>query len=128
MVVGAVLVLMADLLGWPLPLTTLGLLVLLAGFGVFVAAWVVARSLRVEVVLDDQGYRIRGPRIAETGSWGDIGRVTRGDNRITIHHKDGTLAQLLVSRSGTADLDALGADFARRLDADRGYGGSLSVG
>lgn len=122
MVVGAVLMLMADLLDWPLLLTGFGLVVLVTGLAVYAAAWWLARSMSVDVVLDDHGYRIQGPRISEVGTWGEIGRVTRGDGRITIHRKDGSLAQLVVARGGTADLDALGADFAVRLDADRGYG------
>lgn len=122
MVVGSVLMLMADLLHWPLLLTGLGLVVLLTGLALYVAAWWLARTMSVKVVLDDHGYQIQGPRISEAGTWGEIGRVTRGDGRITIHRKDGSLAQLMVAPSGTADLDALGADLAHRLDADRGYG------
>ena len=122
MVVGSVLMLMADLLDWPPLLTGFGLVVLVAGLAVYAAAWWLARTMSVEVVLDDRGYRIQGPRVSEVGTWGEIGRVTRGDGWITIHRKDGSLAQLVVAPGGTADLDALGADFAHRLDADRGYG------
>mgnify|MGYP000966872978 FL=1 len=52
-----------------------------------------------------------------------MGRVTRGSDRMTLHRKDGTRVQLVVARGAHADLDALGADIARRLDANRGYRG-----
>jgi hypothetical protein len=47
--------------------------------------------------------------------------VTRGRGRITMHRKDGTRVRLVVARGGQADLDALGADIAARLDVNRGY-------
>lgn len=122
MVTGAALLLLADLLDWHLALTVAGAVALLAGIAVFVAAWWVARSMRVEVRLDEAGYWITGPRIRQSGAWADIGRVTRGTDRITIHRKDGSRALLVVTPGGTADLDALSDDLARRLDADRGYG------
>ena len=79
--------------------------------------------MRVHVVLDDDGYVIQCRDATEAGKWADVGRVTRNNDRITLYHKDGTRVQLRVTRGGSADLDALGEDIARRLDANRGYGG-----
>ena len=122
MVVGSLLVLMAHLLYWPILLTGVGLLVLMVGFGVFVAAWWLAHSMRAEVILDDDGYQLRGPRVTGSGAWADIERVTQDQGRITFHRKDGSRAQLQIALGAAADLDALGADIASRLDFDRGYG------
>lgn len=119
--IAIVLLLMADLLDHQFALTALGIVVLVAGLALFVSAWLLARLMRVEIVLDERGYRLVGPGKAESASWAEISRVTRGDSRITMHRKDGTRVQLVVARGGRTDLDALGDDIASRLDADRGY-------
>ena len=118
---GIVLLLMADLLDRQPALTALGVVGVVLGLALFAAAWFVARSMRVEVVLDDDGYRLAGPGRVEQGTWAGIGKVTLGASRITLHRKDGVRVQLVVARGGRADLDALGHDVAARLDADRGY-------
>jgi len=120
-VVGLVLLLMADLLNRQAALTTLGVVAVVLGLALFGAAWWLARSMRVQIMLDEDGYRLVGPLRAEQGSWSQIGLVTRGQGRITLHRKDGSRVQLVVARSGVADLDALGADIAARLDVNRGY-------
>lgn len=119
--VGIVILLMADLLGRQLALTAIGVVGIVLGLGLFVAAWLLARSMLVEIVLDDNGYRLAGAVRADHGRWADIGRVTRAGNRITLYRKDGARVQLVVTRGGRADLDALGKDIAARLDTDRGY-------
>ena len=119
--VGILLLLMADLLDRQLALTALGVVGVVLGLALFAAAWFLARSMRVEVVLDDDGYRLAGPGRVEKGTWAGIGKVTLGGSRITLHRKDGTRVLLVVARGGRADLDALGRDIAGRLDADRGY-------
>ena len=118
---GIVLLLMADLLDRQLTLTTLGVVGVVLGLALFAAAWLLARSMRVEVVLDDDGYRLAGPGRVERGTWAGIVKVTLGASRITLHRKDGARVQLVVARGGRADMDALGQDIAARLDADRGY-------
>ena len=123
MLVGVVVVLMAQLLEENLPLLVIGLVVIALGFALFgVSTWV-ARAMRVHVILDEDGYVLQGRDTTESGRWSDVGRVTRGSNRMTRHRKDGTRVQLVVARGAHADLDALGADIARRLDANRGYRG-----
>lgn len=122
MLVGLVLVLMADLLDRNLPLTVAGLVVLGLGVVLFGVSFWVARAMRVEVVLDEAGYAFQGRDSAQSGRWADVRRVTRGADRISLFRADGTRVQLVVPRGRPADLDALGADIARRLDADRGYG------
>ncbi len=119
--VGIVLLLMANLLDRQFTLTALGVAGLAIGLSLFAAALLLARSMRVEILLDDAGYRLTGPVRADGGTWSDVTQVTRGASRITLHRRDGTRLQLLVARGGRADLDALGRDIASRLDADRGY-------
>jgi len=119
--VGVVLLMMADLLDRQLALTAMGLVGVVLGMALFIAAWFLARSMRVEVVLDDNGYWLAGPGRPEKGTWAEVGRVTRGERGITLHRKDGSRLQLMVARGGVADLDALGSDIAARLDENRGY-------
>lgn len=119
--VGILLLLMADLLDRQFTLTALGVAGLVIGLALFLAAWLLARSMRVEIVLDQAGYRLVGPVRSDGGAWTDVTKVTRGPDRITMHRKDGTRLQLVVTRGGRADLDALGEDIASRLDTDRGY-------
>lgn len=121
MVVGLVLMLMAHLLAWHLAPALIGALALLLGVALFAASWAVARSMSVDVVLDDTGFTVHGAGTDESGRWADINRVTRADGTLTLHRLDGSMLRLVVSRSSAADLDALGGDIARRLDADRGY-------
>lgn len=123
MLVGLVLVLMAELLDSNAPLLVLGFVVIALGLVLFgISVWVV-RTMRIHVVLDEDGYVIQGRDATEAGKWADVGRVTRGNDRITLYHKDGTRVQLRVSHGDGSDLDALGDDISRRLDANRGYGG-----
>jgi len=119
--VGVVLLMMADLLDRQLALTAIGVVGVALGLALFVAAWLLARSMRVEMVLDEDGYRLAGPGRPEQGTWAGVGRVTRGERGITLHRKDGTRLQLVVARGGVADMDALGKDIAARLDTNRGY-------
>lgn len=119
--VGIVLLLMANLLDRQVTLTALGVAGLTIGLALFAAALLLARSMRVEILLDEVGYRLKSPVRADGGTWSEVSLVTRGASRITLHRKDGTRLQLVVARGGRADLDALGRDIASRLDADRGY-------
>jgi hypothetical protein len=119
--VGLVLLMMADLLDRQVALTAIGVGGVVLGLSLFVAAWLLARSMRVEVVLDENGYWLAGPGRPEQGTWAEVGRVTQGERGITLHRKDGTKLQLVVARGGVADLDALGKDIAARLDVNRGY-------
>ncbi|MFT4110707.1 hypothetical protein [Propionicimonas sp.] len=122
MFVGILVILMAGLLDSNAWLLGAGLVIVGAGLGLFGASIWVARATRVHVVLDEDGYVLQGREASESGRWADVARVTRGPDRISIHHKDGTRVQLVVARGAVADLDALGDDISRRLDANRGYG------
>ncbi len=121
MVVGLVLVLMAELLDGNLALTVIGLVVLALGLALFGTSWWASRVTRVQVLLDDDGYSIEGRDSALSGRWSDVGRVTRGSDRITLYRADGHRVQLIVPSGHPSELDNLGADIIRRLDADRGY-------
>ncbi len=119
--VGLVLLLMATLVGANLLLTVAGLVVVVLGLALFVVAVWTAATQRARVELDDAGYAIRDEQMVHVGTWSEVARVTRGRDRITLHRRDGSRMRLLIPRGARADLDALGADIARRLDADRGY-------
>ena len=121
MVIGLVLLLMSHLQGWHLALMLIGTLALLLGVGLLAASLAMARSMSVDVVLDSEGYRVQGGGTNETGRWADVSRVTMSDGQLTLYGVDGSALRLMLARSSVADLDALGADIAKRLDADRGY-------
>ncbi len=120
-VLGASLAVLADLLGWHVAVTVMGVVAILAGAGLVWLAINAVRAMQVRVVLDDAGYRVEGPGAPRAGLWADVTRVTRAPGRITIHLRDGSLTHLVVPHGGSADMAAIGADIVRRLDASRGY-------
>ncbi len=121
-VVGLGLVLVGSLAGWTLT-SVAGWVLVAAGLGLFFAAWLAARRARVQVTLDDSGIRLDGPGGTSTIEWADVSRVSRAPDRIVLYAKDGGVTDLVAPTSSRADLDAIGADMARHLDANRGYGG-----
>jgi hypothetical protein len=120
--VGLGLVLVGSLAGWTLT-SVAGWVLVVVGLGLFVAAWLAARRARVQVVLDDTGYRLDGPDGPSSVEWADVSRVTRAADRLVLYAKNGIVTELVAPTSSRADLDAIGADMARHLDASRGYGG-----
>jgi hypothetical protein len=121
-VVGLGLVLVGSLAGWTGP-SVAGWVLVVVGLGLFGAAWLAASRARVQVVVDDTGYRLDGPDGTSTVQWSDVTRVTRAADRLVLYSRDGIITELVAPASSLADLDAIGADMARHLDASRGYGG-----
>lgn len=120
--VGVVVFASPDLFGWDPVLRTVGIAVLVLGFGILVLAFGAMRRNQVQVILDAQGYRVVGPDRTRTGSWEDITKVTRANRQLILYGRDGKRTAITLPRGGGGDLDALGADVARRLDTQRGYG------
>lgn len=120
-VVGLGLVLVGTLASWALP-SVAGWVLVVVGLGLFAAAWLAARRARVQVVLDDAGYRLDGPDGTSSVEWADVSRVTRAPDRLVLYAKNGIVTELVAPSSSRADLDAIGTDMARHLDASRGYG------
>ncbi len=121
-VVGVVFVVAPEAFGWNLITRFIGIgflaiSLLLVAF----AGWAMRRA-RVEIELDDEGYRIAGPTGPRSGSWAEVAKVTRGEGQIVLYGREGSRTVVGRPRGGRGDLDALGADIARRLDANRGYG------
>lgn len=111
-----------ELFGWDRLLRAIGIVFILLGFVILALAIVAMQKMKVEIVLDDDGYRVVGPSGAKAGSWADVVGVTRSDGRITFYGRDERRSAIVMPRGGSGDLDALGADIARRLDTHRGYG------
>lgn len=81
--VGVVLLMMADLLACQVALTAIGVVRVVLGLALFVAAWLLARSMRVEVVLDENGYWLHGPGMSRAGH---LGGAPQGRARRPRHH------------------------------------------
>ena len=111
-----------ELLGWHDILRAIGIVSILVGFAILALAIAAMQRMRVEIVLDQDGYRVIGPFGARTGTWQDVVRVTRGAGQIVLYGRDDRRTVIAMPRGGAGDLDALGADIARHLDVHRGYG------
>mgnify|MGYP001179564906 CR=1 FL=1 len=111
-----------DVLGWHDILRAIGIVFIVLGFVILALAVVAMQHMLVEIVLDDDGYRVIGPLGAQAGSWADVVRVTRATGQIVLYGRDQHRTTIAMPRGGDGDLDALGADIARHLDSYRGYG------
>lgn len=120
--VGIALFIAPDLFSWDPILRMIGLVFLAIGLLLLAISIGVARRPGAAVVLDERGFRVVGPQGARAGTWDDIIRVSRATGRIILYRRDGGRVSLVVPKGGSADLNALGADIAARLDANRGYG------
>ena len=120
-VVGLGLVLVGTLAAWPWSQAS-GWVLVAVGLVLFAAAWLTARRGAVAVSVDDSGYTVDGPDGTHRGDWAEVSRVTRAADRIILYRSDGSTTELVAPRSSRADLDALGAEIAQALDANRGYG------
>ncbi len=120
--VGMGFVVAPDVFGWPPIVRAIGIGFLVIGLLVSGIAAFAVRRLRVEVVLDEGGYRVVGPLRTTAGTWSDVARVARARQQVILYDRGGNPSAISLPRGGAGDLDALGADIARRLDASRGYG------
>ena len=122
--VGAVLITVAAANGWPTPWLVLCILVLAAGVLLCLAAvWSMWR-MRTMVEVTDDGYTIRTPGAVRSGRWDEVTKVTQATNgaHITLYHGQVTRTHILSPGNvATAEMEALGAEIARRMDANR-YG------
>jgi hypothetical protein len=119
--IGLGLVLVGTLAGWPAT-AAVGWILVFVGLALFAAAWVTARRARVQVSIDDAGCSVEGPDGISRLDWADVSRVARASGRLVLYSRDGIVTELIAPASSRADLDAIGADMARHLDANRGYG------
>jgi len=111
-----------DLFGWSPVLRGIGIVFLVLGMVILVLGMLAMRRMRVEVVLDQNGYQVVGPVRASAGSWDEVTRVTRANQQVILYGRDGTRTVIALPRGAAGDLNALGTDIARLLDAHRGYG------
>lgn len=114
--------LLASLSGAGGVLLILGVMLIVLAVLLLGTAVVVTRAAALHVRLDQDGYRIQGRGVVEQGTWSEVVRVTGAADRITLVLQSERRVQLLVPRAVRAELDALSAEIAARLDADRGYG------
>jgi uncharacterized membrane protein len=120
-VLAVVLVMLPNWFGWPVIFPILGAVMLVLAVTLVVVALAAARRMAVTVVLDDERLRVQGEGRTQSADWSDVVKVTRATGRITLHRRNGSRVALVLPRGGAGDLNALGVDIARRLDANRGY-------
>ena len=121
-VVGAVFVVAPEAFSWDVITRFIGLGFLVVCVLLLALAGFAMSRGRMRIELDDAGYRIEGGTGARPGNWADVVRVTRAEGQIVLYDRDGAATVLGRPRGGLGDLDSLGTDIARRLDASRGYG------
>lgn len=122
-VVGALLLVLSEVFGWPVGLAVLGVLLLVLGVALGVAALVLTARVRSVVQTDDAQIAVRRAGRTSTASWSRVGEVSVVGHRLTLRDKqDGSAVTVLNprSRSNPAFL-ALLTEIQHRLDADRGY-------
>lgn len=122
-VVGALLLVLSEVFGWPVGLAALALVVLVLGVGLAATALVLTGRVRTTVQTDDEQIAVtRGGRNANA-RWADVKEVQVVGHRLTLRGEQGTgLVTVLNPRSRSNPVFlALMAEVQQRLDADRGY-------
>jgi len=105
-------------------LTVVGVVLLLLGLALGLAAVVLARRLRASVRVDDQALTLRRGRRTQSLAWSDVGEVTLEGARLSLVAKSGGSLEVVNPRTpGDPTFVALLRAIRKRLDADRGYGG-----
>lgn len=121
---GVVLAVLGHARSWPTAVLVLLWLVAALGALLVVLAAVSMVANRVVVDVDAEGYRLKGPGLDKAGTWSEVTRVTQNPDgtRLTLHHGQVARTHLLVpGGASTPQMQALIADVAAQLDADRGY-------
>ncbi|WP_072041968.1 hypothetical protein [Nigerium massiliense] len=131
-IVGALLIVLANLNAWSVAVTVIGVVLLVLGVALVGLGYVAGKRMQVSLALDERGYSIRDRSGQREGTWAGITRVTQGPGRLTFHGTDDN-GFVLYDPSGDAELlNRLAADVAEHLDHDRGYtkvpGGETSPG
>ncbi|MGJ6980529.1 hypothetical protein ACSDQ9_08385 [Aestuariimicrobium soli] len=123
-VVGAAGVVVGQLAGPSLVVTVVGGVLLAAALVLVVSAWIASRTNVVRVQLDEDGYRVLGPKADRSGRWDEVTKVgtSQDGSHLVISH--GEVERVHIwSPLGGADpqMQGLQAEIVERLDADRGY-------
>ncbi|HNV10768.1 MAG TPA: hypothetical protein PKN27_05495 [Propionibacteriaceae bacterium] len=124
-VAGAVLIALAASGGWGTLWVVIFALVLALGVAFGAAGAVSMRTMRVFVDVTDEGWAVRGAGQHKHGPWADVTKVTTSDHgaHISLHHGQVARTHLFCASGGEdPQMQALIADIAAHLDADRGYG------
>lgn len=123
-ILGAILIVVASENGWAN--VWIALFAVLLALGIALAltdTWSMFR-MRLYVDLDAKGYHIHGAGQERSGTWARVTKaaLTESRSRLTLYH--GQVGRTHIVRPGAGDpaeMDALAADIAKHLDADRGY-------
>lgn len=123
-VIGAVLVVVGQLAGPSTPVTVIGAVLLVAAVGLVLLAWIASRTNVVRVNLDDDGYRVLGPKANRTGRWTEVTKVGTSEDgsHLVISHGEVERVHIWSPLGGSdPQMQGLQSEIVERLDADRGY-------
>lgn len=121
-VLGAIFIVLSAANNWSAIVTTLGVIILVAGLALLgLAVWTMLK-MRVQAELTPTGYVFRTPGGVRTGNWADTRKVTASESgrRLSLHRKDDSIQDVL-SPVGTEDaaMRRLVADLTERLQRPR---------
>ena len=126
-VVGAGLLVLTSVVGWPVWVAIAAVVVIVLGVALAVAALLLTARVRTVVHTDDQQISVSRAGRSASARWVSVAEVTLVGCRLTLSEQqgDGGVEVFnLRSRSDPTFL-ALTGEIQRRLDASRGYGSSL---
>jgi len=121
---GAVLVVLWAARSLTVVLLVVGLLLLVFGVALALAAVLAHRRLRQTVVLTDNGISVRARGRTRTVPWADVRHVNLQGVQLVLELADGEGEPLQVTnprRSSESAFSELLAQITVRLDANRGY-------
>ena len=123
-VVGAVLVVVGQLNGPSVVMTVIGVVLLVAALALVAIAWIASRTNAVTVQVDDDGYRVLGPKADRQGRWREVTKVATSEDgsHLVISHGEVERVHIWSPLGGSdPEMQGLQADIVEKLDASRGY-------
>lgn len=126
-VLGAAVLVLSSVLGWPVGIAVAAVVVLALGVALAVAALVLTARARTVVRTDDEQITVSRAGRSTSARWASVREVSLAGQRLTLRDQQGRSVLTVLNPRPRPDptFTALGAEIGRRLDADRGYGAPL---
>lgn len=119
---GAVFLVVALSQGWHVVIVVLAALLLAAGLVLCAAAFLTASRGSATLTLNDEGYLMVGSGEELSGEWGDVSRVTIGqeDRHLTIHHGPERRTHVIMRTAPAQQVADVITDIQARLKKAKG--------